>query len=181
MRLTNEKRDAIVNQIVSKMFSEREKVHAEKGKKLAKDALSLAFNHNLVQACPDGFLPETKVVNIYFPGSHSFHVCMDESFRFPYSLTRYGNAEITIPLDKLSKTFEKQISDHIYTGKKLATERIESKREVQSILYSVNTTKQLKEIWPDLFDLIIIDEEQAKPINQLAPLVGKYTKQLKSI
>lgn len=180
MKLTNEKRDSITSQVVERMFAEKEKAHTEKGKQIALEAVQQSFDNSLVKTFPPGYLPETKSVNIYFPGNHSFHVYLDEAFRHPYDMNRKWSDGIEIPLDKLTKSTEKKVSNHIYEGQHLADARKQARSEIKSILYSVNTSNQLKELWPDLFEFVMIEGETKKPNNQLAPLVSKYTKQLKA-
>lgn len=178
MRLTNEKRDALKNQIISKMFSDERKSLDEKRVQICEDIFSEAVDESLASNFPEGWLPEVSSISIFLTGNLSIYADFQAKKRCPNRYLRYSETA-QVPEAEISKLNQKRVSDYVYAKKDFLEKKHSAEKEVHAILYSVNTSNQLKELWPEIFKVIDLPEDESKPTNQLMPLVDKFNKQLK--
>ena len=176
MKLSNSKRDTAIEKVLSVMFSERQNKIEKRGFDIANDVLNHVLDSKYIESIKDGYLPTTSKVNVYLSGYSSFHKLLDTSFKCPYNLYRHDG--IQIKEDMITKSLVKMITDLEIDNKTLNDEREQSRAEIRAIFYSVNTTNQLKDVWPEVFDYITF-EEIIVPKYEIAPIIDKFNKKLK--
>lgn len=176
MRLTNAKRDKLVNQIIDKMFKKEYEALRQKKIDLGCELLALVVDITEVNKLPDGWLPSTNQIETYFPNSKYFRVTLPEEVRYPYKYNSHYS--ILVPADKVPTKLEKKITDCQYSEKDLDERVRQTDSEVRSVLYSVSTTKKLEEVWPDIFKFVEIETDEPKQVTQLSPLISKFNEKL---
>lgn len=176
MRLTNEKRDAYIKQIVETLFESKKKEIEKEKIECANLLINDAFDHELLNSLPEGTVPKSN--HLHFAGDGNFHFnhSFDKEVRYPYKNHAFGS--IRIVNSYISKPVETKVYDFIRKHEKLKDEIKASTNEIKAILYSVNTSNQLIEIWPEINNLISFDDPVKVENTQLAPIVSKYNKLL---
>ena len=167
-KLSNQLRDSILSQIITKAFDDRAKKIMEERMDFSLTVYNDLYNESTrkeMYDLPDGWLPESDEFYVQFgsAGSGYCRRAFKDSMRFlwkhkkSYSqcLKVYEESDpLSVQHDELTKKVEK-----------LDEERAKAKRDAYAIIYSCNTTKQLKDVWPAI----------AKYVEQYEPAIERTT------
>lgn len=161
IRLTNQVRDKILDDLLAKAFDPKE----EKLQKRRFDLSSKVYNdvytkkqRDKMQEMPEGWLPKVNSLSVQFGGAGG-DVCKrqfpeGEEVLVPYKdkgswagtniLKVYDHShKLTIEHDNLTDDIEE------FKSQKRTTEA-----EARTVIYSANTTKALKEAWPQIAKIV---------------------------
>lgn len=174
VRLNNKVRDKIVKEALSKAFGDKTKKHKEKQLKFAQACRVYMFGgpakfkklKEVVEANPDLPVHIKEWAGVNIGGLFSY-------FDFPKDI--HPKKDITIPGDhKLAAEFNKLISEK----SKISEDRKSLSATLNGLLYSVNTTKQLLEVWPECKELLSESEVEPKKDNLPAIQMAEINKQI---
>lgn len=161
IRLTNQVREKILADLMAAAYDKKLKAISDRryalSVKVYNDVYSKA-QRDAMLALPSGWLPKVKSIQVQFGGSSS-DVCKrefpeGEEVPVPYKdKNSWGSTNILKVYDHDHKlTLEHDaVTDDI---KALNSEMEASQAEASAVLYSANTTKALKESWPEIADIV---------------------------
>jgi hypothetical protein len=179
MRINKSDKENLCAEILSKMFNEDfAKIKSEKAE-IGNVIIDSLVDLELLSKAPEGYFPYMKRCYFYLGGNTTLNVEFQSSRKAPYSMIYYMDSG-KIGEDQLSKAQIKKLFDLNVKEEALTAKRRETKDQVNSILASVNTYKQLKELWPDLFKYISCPELKEASKTSVAPLVSNLNKLLTS-
>jgi hypothetical protein len=152
--LSNSMRDKILDQIIKDAFNKEKTDHEESRYKFSEKVYENIYKSDIrkkMNELPDGWLPETTEFSVQF-GSEASGYCrrmLKDPKRFPNSAVHGGGysrpcLKVFDNADPLT-TEHKKITDR---GIELDARMKKAASEARAILYSCNTTSQLKTVWP---------------------------------
>ncbi len=180
MRLTNQKREEIVVTVMAKIFETEELELDQKQNDLGYEAYCHQYPEEMRKKMADlpvGWLHESDTYHIQFGHIHR-HFQHSESLRF---IARHKNS-YNVYLDKLDNPKSpvmKKFMELEKMEKSLKGRKTQMESQVKSVVYSVNTINQLKNIWPELFEHIEIKHAEREKL-ALAPLLRNVNSALAS-
>lgn len=168
-RLTNSKRDAIVETLLDRGFSERFVQLAVRGKALLERMAVAAWegHYNTIKKLPAELFPSVISISFYageVQGTLELEHPLPVPRKFLHFYYKPQVDEAHFPADpSLGDDFRAFVAEFNSTH----ADRKRTKNEIEGVVYSVNTYKKLYEVWPELKTVL----PAAEPIGnqQLAP------------
>lgn len=157
LRLTNQVRDEILKRIVDDQLRKQADKIAERrfslSTKVYNDIYSKAMRDKM-EELDNGWLPETTEFVVQFGGTSS-GACrrmLREKKRFLHKHVDSYNRTIKVYEDE--HRFTKEHDEITREEDKLAEQFSKAKMQAKAVVYSCNTTKTLKEVWPEIADIV---------------------------
>ncbi len=165
VKLTNYNRDVFVSVCVKKAFDVKRTELQKEETQLAETCYKFLYNdkdRDLLYSLPTGWLPTRNSIRArYYTSSSSRGTDVSLAFKNEkgesysklfgkqddYNYTQISDVHIDTPLGQLLFNFAKK-------KETLETEVITFKRRIIDIIHSVNTTKQLIEVWPESVEIL---------------------------
>lgn len=158
-RLTYDLRDNILNAFRDKALKEERENLKTKVNKLAIGLYTDNFSkikQDLMTSLPTGFLPKTNSFTVCFGQAVDggvYRAVLDNEVLIPYSVHKNDRTPIKIyePKSKFYKEWEYIITEE----KRLRKKHSDIYSAINSIIHSVNTTKQLIAVWPESKEVVL--------------------------
>jgi hypothetical protein len=172
IRLTNQVREEILKTLLDKGFSEKKKALEARRNELSIKVYNDVFSKkdfDLMQSLPQGWLPGVTEMKVQFGGTFS-GVCQrqfQEPVRMPHKHVSYGSTNILkVYEDSHKYTVENdKITDDV---RMLKSEMIKAEAQTKAVLYSCNTTRALKDAWPEIAIIVEAHEPAEGSQNETA-------------
>lgn len=179
-RLTKENKEMIAKKIISDAYDKKKKALEEERYAFSEKVYADIYEKNLEQInnLPSGWLIESNEFMVQF-GSSSTGYCqrmLKNKKRFLAKDTESYRQCLKIYDDghKFTKIHD-DLTDKIDF---LKEEIKKSEREVWAMLNSCNTTKQLKEAWPEITKYVENFEPASERTTAIAPIIGDLNERL---
>jgi hypothetical protein len=158
IRLTNQVREEILQKLLDKGFSAKKKEIEARRNELSIKVYNDVFSkkdRDLMQSLPQGWLPEISEMKVQFGGTSS-GVCQREfqtPVRMPYKHV-YSCSTNVLKVYEDSHKFTIEHDKITDDTKVFCSERVKAEAQTKAVLYSCNTTKALKEAWPEISSIV---------------------------
>lgn len=171
IRLSNSVRDEIISRLINEAFDKKfEDIDSERyalSLKVYNDVFSKK-ERDAMYELPDGWLPTVSEMKVQF-GGDSCGVCrreFKEPVRVPAKYTEsYGRIYKVYPDNHAFTKLHDSITSDFDSLKQLKNKAI---AQAKAVLYSCNTTKALKEAWPEIENLVCEYEPSEESENKTA-------------
>lgn len=172
IRLTNQVRDEILLGLLKHGFDTEAKEIEERRYALSVKVYNDVFSkkdRDLMDSLPAGWLPQVTAIKVQFGGASS-GVCergFKEKVSVPHKHKNYDSTNVLKVYEDSHKfTVEHdKITDDI---KEFNARKIKAKAQANAVIYSCNTTKALKDAWPEIAEIVENYEPSADSENQTA-------------
>jgi len=182
VRLSNNIRDGILKAILSSAFDKKKEALEERRLALSEEVYNDIYPAKVrekMYALEAGWLPESNQFQVQF-GGHSSGVCernLKEPKRFLAKHRERSYGQILKVYDN-SHRFTKKHDDLTADITDYKESYNRSNNEARAILYSCNTTKQLKEAWPEIAKFVEIYESPSERTTAIVPITTELNKAL---
>lgn len=179
-RLTKEMKEQIASKILSKAYIKKEKSIEEQRFAFSERVYKDIYKKELDQMndLPQGWLPESSEFTVQFGGRQTGYCrrMLREPKRFQAHHVKRYNQCIKIYSD--NHKFTKKHDALTEKWESIREEKKNAERSIWAMLNSCNTTKQLKEAWPEIAKYVEIFEPASERSTAVAPIMDNLNKQL---